>query len=93
MVLYWIECLRRGAARELWSVLDADLRLVIALGRPPFGTRRTRRDGDPHFFITRLSRAYSWSIAAAGPRLPAPGWPPTSWVIPQLRREDQPFGC
>jgi len=158
-VRYWLECLRHGAARELWSVLDADLRLVIAqdfvlatigvpddrraaglaareargpvfnrmlaavvrrwrqthaelangatiddrpagvgadlevviaYGRPPFGARRAR-GGNPHFFITRFGRANGWSVAAAGPRLPAPGWPPTSWVIPQLRAEDDPF--
>ncbi len=157
-VLYWVESLRHGAARELWSVLDSDLRLVIAqdfilatigvpddaraaglaardaqgpvfnrmlaavvrrwrqthaalangvtfgegpegvgadlevvvaYGRPAFGTRRARQDGSPHVFITRQSRPYGWSIAAAGPRLPAPGWPPTSWVIPQLRRDDR----
>ena len=157
-VLYWVESLRQGAGRDLWSILDADLRLVIAqdfilatlgvpdnaraselsapdahgpvfnrmlaavvrrwrqthaglangvtfdgrparvgadlevvvaYGRPAFGTRRTRQDGNPHLFIARVSPAYGWSIAAAGPRLPAPGWPPTSWVIPQLRKDDR----
>ena len=161
-VRYWIECLRHGAARELWSVLDSDLRMVIAqdfilatvgvpddsraaalaareargavfnrmlaavvrrwrqthaelangatidkraagvgadlevvvaYGRPAFGTRRTRQAGNPHVFITRFCHAQGWSVAAAGPRLPAPGWPPTSWVIPQLRGEDRRFSC
>lgn len=159
-VRYWLECLRHGAGRELWGVLDEDLRLVIAqdfvlatigvpddrraaglasceahgpafdrmltavvrrwrqthaeladgaqidqraagvgadlevvvaYGRPPFGARRAR-GGNPHLFITRFGRARGWSVAAAGPRLPAPGWPPTSWVIPQLRPKDEPFG-
>jgi hypothetical protein len=63
--------------------------VVVAYGRPAFGARRTRQDGNPHVFITRLHRAHGWSIAAAGPRLPAPGWPPTSWVIPQLRKDDR----
>lgn len=156
-VLYWVEALRHGAARELWGVLDTDLRLVIAqdfilattgvpddaraaelaawgaqgpvfsrmvaavvrrwrqthaglangvtfdgrpesvgadlevvvaYGRPAFGARRARQDGEPHLFITRRSRSHGWSIAAAGPKLPAPGWPPTSWLIPQLRKDD-----
>ena len=157
-VLYWVEALRHGATRELWDVLDADLRLVIAqdfilatagvpddaragglaardaqgpvfthmlaavvrrwrqthaglangvtfagrpesvgadlevvvaCGRPAFGARRAHQDGNPHLFITRRCRSHGWSIAAAGPKLPAPGWPPTSWLIPQLRKDDR----
>lgn len=147
-VAYWIETLRRGAVRNLWAVLDDDLRLAVAQkyilrvvggpddamaaelaardsGHPHFGRmvggevrrwRQThgaladpvaypyqharvgsclevlvvhgRRQSDvaePCLFITRFGRECGWCVAATCERLPLPGWPPTDWIIPQLR--------
>jgi len=147
-VAFWLESLRCRSGRDLWAVLDDDLRLAVAqeyvldiTGAPDdsMAAELSARDSwHPHFrrmvdglvsrwrqthralaapiaypyrcvpvgcclevlvthgqspsgvaepslFITRFGEDFGWCVAATNERLPVPGWPPTDWVIPQLR--------
>jgi hypothetical protein len=63
---------------------DMELTVVPTLahsGAPDRGPAATSQA-----FITRLTGDRGWVIAALSHKLPVPGWPPTEWTIPHLRK-------
>lgn len=63
---------------------DMELTVVPTLahsGAPDRGPSATSQA-----FITRLTGEHGWVIAALSHKLPVPGWPPTEWTIPHLRK-------
>jgi len=66
--------------------VGADMEHVAAYGREGAGSAQTGEWAKPHSFITRYNDGYGWLIVATGRKLPIPGWPPTEWTIPQLRK-------
>jgi hypothetical protein len=63
---------------------DMELTVVPTLahsGAPDRGPAATSQA-----FITRLTADHGWVIAALSHKLPVPGWPPTEWTIPHLRK-------
>ncbi len=63
---------------------DMELTVVPTLahsGAPDRGPAATSQA-----FITRLTSDRGWVIAALSHKLPVPGWPPTEWTIPHLRK-------
>jgi hypothetical protein len=63
---------------------DMELTVVPTLahsGAPDRGPSATSQA-----FITRLSPDRGWLIAALSHKLPVPGWPPTEWTVPHLRK-------
>jgi hypothetical protein len=63
---------------------DMELTVVPTLahsGAPDRGPAATSQA-----FITRLTHDRGWVIAALSHKLPVPGWPPTEWTIPHLRK-------
>jgi hypothetical protein len=66
--------------------VGAGMEVVQARGNPGFGSRNTHAAHRTYVFITRYAYGRGWLLAATGPKLPVPGWPPGEWIIPQLRR-------
>ena len=63
---------------------DMELTVVPTLahsGAPDRGPAATSQA-----FITRLTDDRGWVIAALSHKLPVPGWPPTEWIVPHLRK-------
>lgn len=76
--------LARGAEPVSSLAVGADMELVAVEGRP---ARPGHGDAPaPRFRFLVRHRRDETAIAAIGHRLPIPGWPPTQWAIPHLRK-------
>ena len=66
--------------------VGADLELTVVPTLAPSDTPDRGPSATSQAFITRLTDDQGWVIAALSHKLPVPGWPPTEWTIPNLRR-------
>lgn len=73
-----------AASRSL--PVGADMELTVVPTLAPSGSPDRGPSATSQAFITRLTPDRGWVIAALGHRLPVPGWPPTEWTIPNLRK-------
>ena len=66
--------------------VGADMELTVVPTLAPSGAPDRGPAATSQAFITRLTDDYGWVIAALSHKLPVPGWPPTEWTIPHLRK-------
>ena len=66
--------------------VGADMELTVVPTLEHSGATDRGPSAASQAFITRLSTDRGWVIAALSHKLPVPGWPPTEWTIPHLRR-------
>ena len=66
--------------------VGADMELTVVPTLAHSGTPDRGPSAASQAFITRLTADHGWVIAALSHKLPVPGWPPTEWTIPHLRR-------
>ena len=66
--------------------VGADMELTVVPTLAPSGAPDRGPAATSQAFITRLTDDHGWVIAALSHKLPVPGWPPTEWTIPHLRK-------